>query len=242
MGQAKRISCVAHQTQLHHIFDTFILHFFPPLTPIPKKTVVLAASILGTTEGFLLKSAPHLFLSQSFGMLFARGDGEEEYVCDQIPTTPQLCPTHETCVIAMGCFWSPQLEYSAMKGVKRVVVGYTGGVEPNPTYVTIKDSSEALLFEFDPYEISYQEILDKWSTSFAFFRSKPKSTQYRHILFYRNEEQKEMAIAKLEEVRKVATAYVSIEPMDSFVFYQGEDHHQNFFLKSRAKVAASQVQ
>jgi peptide methionine sulfoxide reductase MsrA len=126
-----------------------------------------------------------------------------------------------------------------MEGVKRVVVGYSGGIEPNPTYVTIKDSSEAVLIEFDPSEISYRQILDKWSRNFAFFRTKPRSDQYRHILFYRSEEQKLEAIAKLEELIQIAPAYVSIEPIDGFPFYQAEEHHQNFFLKSRAKIAAS---
>lgn len=130
------------------------------------------------------------------------------------------------------------MQYSQMDGVKRVIVGYSGGTEPFPTYMTIKDSSEAVLIEFDPSIITYQDILDHWSTHFAFFRSPPRTAQYRHSLFYRNSEQQSRAVAKVKELRKIAPAYVAIQNMDSFQFYQAEEYHQDFFLKSRAKIAA----
>ena len=125
-----------------------------------------------------------------------------------------------------------------MDGVKRVVVGYSGGMEPFPTYITIKDSSEAILIEFDPSIITYQDILDYWSTHFAFFRSPSRTAQYRHCLFYRNLEQQSHAVAKVKEVREIAPAYVDIQNMDSFQFYQAEEYHQDFFLKSRARISA----
>ena len=48
-----------------------------------------------------------------------------------------------------------------MKGIARVVVGYTGGKEKNPTYQSIKDATEAYLIEFDPSIVSFEKILDE---------------------------------------------------------------------------------
>ena len=48
-----------------------------------------------------------------------------------------------------------------MNGIVRVVVGYSGGKEKNPTYQSIKDATEAYLIEFDPSKVSFEKILDE---------------------------------------------------------------------------------
>ena len=94
---------------------------------------------------------------------------EEE--CPEIPTTPQMSTNYETCILASGWFWHPQRQFKYTNGIARVVVGYTGGDEPNPTYQNIKDATEAYLIEFDPTIISYQQILNDVRTYILWLHS-----------------------------------------------------------------------
>ena len=65
--------------------------------------------------------------------------------------------------------------------MKDCIVGYTGGKEENPTYQAIKDSTESFLVEFDPDEISYEQILDVWADQHAPYY--PSKCQYRSGTF-----------------------------------------------------------
>ena len=121
-----------------------------------------------------------------------------------------------------------------MEGVKRVVVGYTGGVKAFPTYSAIKDSTEAVLIEFDPSAISYEKILDFWAHSHSPFF--PQKCQYRSAIWYRNEEQKaaaESVIANLQNKRgEGKKVYADVEPIGPF--YRAEEYHQDFLNKQTA--------
>ena len=86
-----------------------------------------------------------------------------------------------------------------MDGVLRVVVGYTGGTEAYPTYSSIKDSTEAVLIEFDPSTISYEKILSVWAKSHSPFF--PQKCQYRSAIWYRNDDQKAAAEAVIAELQ-----------------------------------------
>ena len=121
-----------------------------------------------------------------------------------------------------------------MDGVKRVVVGYTGGSEAFPTYSSIKDATEAVLIEFDPGMISYEKILDVWTKSHSPFF--PQKCQYRSAIWYRNEDQKaaaEAVIAELQNKRgEGKKVYADVEPVGPF--YQAEEYHQDFLNKQKA--------
>jgi len=155
-----------------------------------------------------------------------------ELECPAIPTTPQLLPTNEVAIIASGWFWHPQLEYDhSVAGVVRTVVGYTGGVESNPTYRTIKDSTEAILIEFDPEIISYKEVLAEWSKSYSSFRF-PSKAQYRSAVWYANDNQRlvaETALDLLKERANGGKLHVGIEPVTEF--YKAEEYHQKYVEK-----------
>mmetsp|Transcript_11044 Transcript_11044/g.18322 ORF Transcript_11044/g.18322 Transcript_11044/m.18322 type:complete len:113 (-) Transcript_11044:160-498(-) len=100
------------------------------------------------------------------------------------------------------------------------------------------DSSEAILIEYDPQQLSYSEILDMWCTKFAHFRSKPSKRQYRHVLFCQSDDgEREVAVAKVRALERTSPVYVNVE--EPLIFYRAEEHHQDFFLKSRAKIEAS---
>lgn len=119
-----------------------------------------------------------------------------------------------------------------MSGVERVVVGYSGGEELNPTYQNIKDSTECFLVEFDPRIITYEKILDEWSAeSFPYY---PQKAQYRSALFYNSEEQRVAAVEKLENMKSKTDkeVFVDLEPVSAF--YRAEEYHQDFLNKQSA--------
>lgn len=194
-------------------------------------------------------------------------DDDSILLCPPIPTTPSS-DSLATCVLAMGWFWGPQLQFSQLDGIVRTVVGYSGGSQENPCYHNILDSSEAILIEYDPQQLTYSDILNmvcsnkiwlvtfitifeyhshyicalqktliKWATKFAFFRSKPSKRQYRQILFINSEHEKDLARIKIRALEQTSPVYVSVEP--ATIFYRAEEHHQDFFIKSRAKIAES---
>jgi len=116
-----------------------------------------------------------------------------------------------------------------MGGVVDVVVGYTGGKKKNPTYQNIMDSTEAFLIEFDPSIISYEEILEEWADQHAPFY--PSKCQYRSAIWCCNDDQRNAAQKKIEELSKGGQrkVYVDLEPLSAF--YKAEEYHQDFLEK-----------
>lgn len=126
-----------------------------------------------------------------------------------------------------------------MSGVERVVVGYSGGKELNPTYQDIKDATECFLVEFDASMITFEKILDEWSAQhFPYY---PQKAQYRSAIFYNSEEQRVAAIEKLESMKSKTEkqVYVDIEPVSAF--YRAEEYHQDFLNKQRVASRGSCV-
>jgi peptide-methionine (S)-S-oxide reductase len=109
-------------------------------------------------------------------------------------------------------------------------VGYAGGTKPDPTYRDLGGHSEAIQIDYDPTVISYQELLDIfWSSHSP--TARPWSQQYASIIFYHNQEQKELA----EESRDREAAgledpiYTEIVPFDRFTL--AETYHQKYRLQ-----------
>lgn len=120
-----------------------------------------------------------------------------------------------------------------MEGVERVVVGYTGGKELNPTYQSIKDSTEAVLIEYDPSSISYEKLLMEWSSQHYPFNP-PMKTQYKSAIWVKSDEERKIAFGvldKLKEEKGGQKVYVDID--DANAFYKAEEYHQDFLNKQR---------
>ncbi|MDB5478071.1 MAG: msrA [Alphaproteobacteria bacterium] len=114
----------------------------------------------------------------------------------------------ETAILAGGCFWGMEELFRQLPGVMDTRVGYTGGDFENPTYNDMKTGrtghAEALEITFDPARLSYKKLLE------FFFRihdpSTPnrqgndRGTQYRSLICYLNEQQKNTAAEVIREV------------------------------------------
>ena len=118
-----------------------------------------------------------------------------------------------------------------MNGVVRCVVGYSGGKELNPTYRSIKDHTEALLVEFDPDIVSYDDLLINWSRMHS--PTNPHSKrQYRAAAWYLNEDQKEEAGGVLGGMKAMARGKPVTTKVEKVTrFYKAEEYHQNFLAK-----------
>ena len=142
---------------------------------------------------------------------------------------------------AAGCFWGVEADFRRIKGVVSTMVGYTGGHLPNPTYRDVCSDTtghaEAVQVEFDPQQVSYQQLLD------AFFALHDPTTpnrqgpdvgsQYRSAIFYHTPEQEQAARAakrKLEESGRYARPIVT-EIVPASAFYRAEEYHQQYAEK-----------
>ena len=139
-------------------------------------------------------------------------------------------------VFGGGCFWCLDAVFRNVKGVNSVVCGYSGGRRPNPNYeqvcTGVTGHAEVVEIEYDENEISYDELLD------IFFeihdptqlnrQGNDVGTQYRSVIFYIDEEQKQKALKKIEKLKSQGLDIVTeVKPLE--IFYPAEDYHQNYF-------------
>ena len=141
-----------------------------------------------------------------------------------------------------GCFWHVEDLLSKTKGVKSTTVGYTGGQLPNPTYEEVctdkTGHAEAVEVEYNPDEISYEELLDVFWNNHnptTLNRQGPDiGIQYRSAIFYHNEEQKEAAEKSKQSLDKSGKYPKPIvtQIVPAPTFYKAEEYHQKYFKKN----------
>ncbi len=146
---------------------------------------------------------------------------------------------YETATFGSGCFWCTEAIFEQLEGVIDVTSGYSGGHVPNPTYKQVTTGTtghaEVCQITYDPQIISYDELLKVfWSTHDPTTLNRQGNdvgTQYRSVIFYHNEKQKELAEkykSKLEEAKIFPNPIVTeISPFTNF--YKAEDYHQNYY-------------
>ena len=145
----------------------------------------------------------------------------------------------EVTTLGGGCFWCLEAVFDQVKGVEDVVSGYAGGTVPNPSYERVCTGStghaEVVQVTFDPSVISYREILDIFYSvhdpTTLNRQGADVGTQYRSVIFYDSEAQRETAEAV---IRDLAQAKTYSDPIVTQVvpfraFYQAEDYHQEYF-------------
>ena len=113
----------------------------------------------------------------------------------------------------------------------RTRVGYAGGTKPSPTYRSLGDHTESIQIDFDPKQISYDQLLA------VFWKShdptqRPYSRQYMSAVFCQDDEQRRQAEASKtrEEARLKARIHTEIRPAAAFTL--AEDYHQKYYLRN----------
>ncbi len=145
----------------------------------------------------------------------------------------------DTITFGAGCFWCVEAIFSDLKGVEKVVSGYSGGTVKNPSYKEVcagtTGHAEVCQITYNPSEISFKELLEVfWQTHDPTTLNRQGGdvgTQYRSAIFYHNEEQKKIA----EEFKAVLNQEKVFEnPIVTEItaysnFYPAEDYHQDYF-------------
>ncbi|MFP5040118.1 peptide-methionine (S)-S-oxide reductase MsrA [Parasediminibacterium sp. JCM 36343] len=144
-----------------------------------------------------------------------------------------------TAYFGEGCFWCTEAFFQRIEGVVSVRSGYGGGHVENPTYEQVCDKNtghaEVTKIEYDPAKVSYEDLLEVfWKTHDPTTMNQQGNDvgpQYRSVIFYLNDEQKEKAIhykAALDASHAYAKPIVTaIEPFKNY--YPAEDYHQNYY-------------
>jgi peptide-methionine (S)-S-oxide reductase len=145
----------------------------------------------------------------------------------------------EKATLGAGCFWCVEAIFSSLKGVNKVTSGYSGGTVKNPSYKEVctgkTGHAEVCQIEFDPNVISYKELLEIfWQVHDPTTLNKQgpdEGTQYRSVIFYHNNEQKEIAETLKQRLNQenVFGKPVVTEITEFTNFYPAEDYHQNYY-------------
>ena len=149
----------------------------------------------------------------------------------------------EKTTLGGGCFWCTEAVYLELKGVVDVKPGYSGGHVKNPSYREVCNETtghaEVVQITFDPEVVSFSEILE------VFFvthdpttlnrQGNDVGTQYRSVIFYHSEAQKQTAkqVIELLEKEKVYAKPIVTEVTAFDAFYPAEDYHINYFARNK---------
>lgn len=151
----------------------------------------------------------------------------------------------EIATLGAGCFWCVEAVFQQLKGVEKVVSGYSGGKIKNPSYKEVctgnTGHAEVIQVTYNPDIISYEELLE------VFFQvhdpttlnrqGNDVGTQYRSVIFYHNEKQKETA-EKIKTALNQSGAFsnpIVTEISPATDFYIAEDYHQNYYNENQNK-------
>jgi len=158
-------------------------------------------------------------------------------------TTTMQNINSDTATFGSGCFWCTEAIFQQLKGVLKVESGYSGGARPNPTYEQVSSGAtghaEVTQITFDPSVISFDELLEVfWKTHDPTTLNRQGAdvgTQYRSVIFYHNENQKQ--IAESYKIKLDASGSwdkpIVTEISAYSAFYKAEDYHQNYYNNNK---------
>ena len=143
----------------------------------------------------------------------------------------------EKATFGAGCFWCVEAVFERLEGVHSVVSGYAGGAGANPTYEEVCSGTtghaEAVQITFDPMTVTYGELLERfWQAhdpTTPDGQGADVGTQYRSIILYHSEAQREAAEQSKDEVSKRFDRPVVTEIAPLERFYEAEAYHQDYF-------------
>ena len=146
---------------------------------------------------------------------------------------------YETATFGTGCFWCTEVIFDQLAGVEKAVSGYSGGQTDNPTYKQVTGGetghAECIEVTYDPAKISYDELLEVfWEVHDPTTLNRQGAdvgTQYRSVIFYHNDEQKQKAEKYKKELDESGAFKDPIvtEIAPASAFYIAENYHQEYY-------------
>ena len=145
----------------------------------------------------------------------------------------------EIAILALGCFWGPEIKFSKISGIINTEVGYCGGNNSITSYNDVcsgtTNHAEVVKLTFDPQQITYEEILNKFfnlhNPTTLNSQGPDFGTQYRSEIFYYDDNQKKIAKKVLDEFNKKLSGKVvtKISPVNNYC--KAEEYHQKYLEK-----------
>jgi len=137
---------------------------------------------------------------------------------------------------ASGCFWCVEAVYESVKGVEESISGYSGGHTKNPTYEASNTGrtghAEAVEIIYNPNTVSFSTLIDVYFASQdptqVNGQGPDNGSQYRSIIFFQNDEQKQIILNKIEALEEELNIKVAAEVYPFQKFWIAEDYHQNY--------------
>ena len=189
----------------------------------------------------LRKKMKKLLYVLSISLLFgchnqAQVNEKQQAIIDAKPVVVPLKDGKARAYFASGCFWCVEAVYESVKGVEESISGYAGGHTDNPTYEASNTGrighAEAVEIIYDPKVVSFATLVDVYfgsqNPTQVNGQGPDKGSQYRSILFYQNDEQKQIIEEKKASLAKELNATIAAEVYPFQKFWKGEDYHQNY--------------
>jgi peptide-methionine (S)-S-oxide reductase len=166
----------------------------------------------------------------------AQVNSKQQAVIDAKPIEVALENGKAKAYFASGCFWCVEAIYESIKGVDEVISGYSGGYTKSPTYESSNTGrtghAEAVEVIYDPKIVSFATLVDVYFSSQnptqVNGQGPDKGSQYRSIIFYQNDEQKQIILKKKEALAKQLNTEIAAEVYPFQKFWVAEDYHQNY--------------
>ncbi len=145
----------------------------------------------------------------------------------------------EIAILALGCFWGPEIKFNKLNGVIKTEVGYCGGNITNANYEAVctgkTNHAEVVKLEFDNLKISYEDILNYFfeiHDPTTIDRQGPDvGSQYRSEIFYSNSSQKIIAENVLKNYSKKFNGTVVTKISEVKNYCKAEEYHQKYLEK-----------
>ncbi len=171
--------------------------------------------------------------------------------CSQKSNKPSVVPKplsnkelskYSQATFAAGCFWHEEALFESIKGVKEVVSGYAGGTSSNPSYESIETGetghAETVNVFYDPAEITYDKLVEVYfagqDPTSVNGQGNDRGTQYRSVLFYRNDAEKQKATTYMKRLHDAGKYKkpLAVQLMPLNRFWKAEDYHQDYIVKN----------
>ena len=166
----------------------------------------------------------------------AQTNPKQEAVKNAAPVQVKSSKHEARAYFASGCFWCVESIYESVIGVKEVISGYSGGHTKNPTYEASNTGktghAESVEVIYDPTKIDFETLVD------VYFGSQDPTqvngqgpdhgSQYRSIIFYQNEAQKQIILKKKAAIEQALNKTVDAEVYPFQKFWKAEAYHQDY--------------
>ncbi|PWH81727.1 peptide-methionine (S)-S-oxide reductase [Algibacter marinivivus] len=161
---------------------------------------------------------------------------EQKAVINAAPIEVPIKNGKARAYFASGCFWCVEAIYESVKGVDESISGYSGGYTKNPTYGSSNTGrtghAEAVEIIYDPKIVSFETLVDVYFASQNVTQmngqGNDRGSQYRSIIFYQNDIQKQIILKKKAALAKSLGVKIAAEVYPFQKFWIAEDYHQDY--------------